>query len=152
LVPISPALSFASAGSGLHHKICHVLGGTWDLPHAETHAVVLPHVVAFNAPYAPRAATRIAHALGVEDPLAGLLDLAEELDAPRSLRDLGMPENALTEAAALVADAAPQDNPRPVERGDRRTTAAGGMGGAQRSSKPPRPGTEIAWVWNSSRL
>ena len=44
------ASAFAAAGSGLHHKLCHVLGGTFDLPHARTHAVVLPHVLAFNAP------------------------------------------------------------------------------------------------------
>lgn len=108
-------LSFASAGSGLHHKICHVLGGTWDLAHAETHAVVLPHVVAFNAPYAPQAATRIAVALGADDAVGGLLDLADELEAPTSLRDLGLPEDALPEAAALVAEAAPEDNPRAVD-------------------------------------
>lgn len=108
-------LSFASAGSGLHHKICHVLGGTWDLAHAETHAVVLPHVVAFNGPYAPQAATRIAVALGTDDAVGGLLDLADELEAPTSLRDLGLPEDALPEAAALVAEAAPEDNPRAVD-------------------------------------
>jgi maleylacetate reductase len=110
------ALSFASAGSGLHHKICHLLGGTWDLPHAQTHAVVLPHVLAFNAPAARAAATRIAAALGAEDALEGLLDLADELEAPTSLRELGMPEDGLAEAAALVAEVAPGDNPRPVDR------------------------------------
>ena len=57
--------AFAVAGSGLHHKICHVLGGAFDLPHARTHAVVLPHVLAFNAPGAPDAAVRIGRALGV---------------------------------------------------------------------------------------
>jgi alcohol dehydrogenase class IV len=109
------ALSFASAGSGLHHKICHVLGGTWDLPHAQTHAVVLPHVLAFNAPSAPEAATRMAAALGTGDALAALLDLEDDLEAPTSLRQLGMPEDAIPKAAALVAEAAPQDNPRPVD-------------------------------------
>jgi alcohol dehydrogenase class IV len=109
------ALSFASAGSGLHHKICHVLGGTWDLPHAQTHAVVLPHVLAFNAPAAPAAASRIAAALGGRDAVEALLDLEDELEAPTSLRELGMPEDALAQAAALVAEAAPGDNPRPVD-------------------------------------
>jgi alcohol dehydrogenase class IV len=111
------ALSFASSGSGLHHKICHVLGGRWDLPHAQTHAVVLPHVLAFNAPFAPDAAARIAAALGAEGPLDGLLDLEDDLQAPTSLRELGMPEQALSEAAALVALAAPERNPRPVDAG-----------------------------------
>jgi maleylacetate reductase len=58
------AVAFASAGSGMHHKICHVLGGRWNLSHAQTHAVVLPHVVAFNAPAAKSAAARITTALG----------------------------------------------------------------------------------------
>jgi alcohol dehydrogenase class IV len=110
------ALSFASAGSGLHHRICHVLGGTWDLPHAQTHAAVLPHVLAFNAPAAPAAASRLAAALGVEDAVRGLLDLEVELEAAWSLRELGMPEDALPRAAALVVEAAPPDNPRPVDR------------------------------------
>ena len=56
------AVAFASAGSGMHHKICHVLGGTWNMPHAQTHATVLPYVLAFNAPEAPDAAARIAAA------------------------------------------------------------------------------------------
>ena len=60
------AVAFASAGSGLHHKICHVLGGTFNLPHAQTHATVLPYVLAFNAPPAPDAAARIAG--GVRQP------------------------------------------------------------------------------------
>lgn len=108
------AATFAGAGSGLHHKICHVLGGTWDLPHAQTHAVVLPHVLAFNAEAAPDAAARVADALDAGDALTGLLDLYADLGAPRSLRDLGLPEDALDEATARVVEAAPADNPRPV--------------------------------------
>ena len=60
------------ASMGLHHRICHVLGGTFKLPHARTHAVVLPHVVAFNAPAAPEAMQRLAPALGNNDVAAGL--------------------------------------------------------------------------------
>ena len=56
------AVAFASAGSGLHHKICHVLGGMFNLPHAQTHAVLIPHVLAFNAPSAPAAEARLARA------------------------------------------------------------------------------------------
>jgi maleylacetate reductase len=107
-------VSFASAGSGLHHKICHVLGGTWNLPHAQTHAVVLPHVLAFNASKAPEASRRLAEAFGAEDAVEGLLALYDDLNAPRSLQALGLPESALPEAAALVVAAAPPDNPRPV--------------------------------------
>jgi maleylacetate reductase len=107
-------MGFASAGSGLHHKICHVLGGTWNLPHAPTHAVVLPHVLAFNAASAPGASRRLAEAFGTEDPVEGMVALSDDLNAPRSLRALGMPETALSEAAALVVAAAPSGNPRPV--------------------------------------
>jgi maleylacetate reductase len=79
------AVAFASAGSGLHHKICHVLGGTFNLPHAQTHATVLPYVLAFNAPAAPAAEARIAAAFGTADALTGLQDLRKRLDAPKAL-------------------------------------------------------------------
>jgi maleylacetate reductase len=112
------ALAFGGAGSGLHHKICHVLGGTYDLPHAQTHAVVLPHVLAFNAPAAPAAVARLARALDAADAPAALDALYAAVDAPRSLRSLGLPEDRLPEAAALIAEAAPPSNPRPVTEAD----------------------------------
>ena len=65
------AVAFASAGSGMHHKICHVLGGAYNLPHAQTHAIILPHVLAFNAPLAPDAEARIAAAFGAARALDG---------------------------------------------------------------------------------
>jgi alcohol dehydrogenase class IV len=108
------ARAFASAGSGLHHKICHVLGGMFDLPHAQTHAVVLPYVLAFNAPYADDARRLIAAAFDVDDAVAGLNNLRAELNAPRSLRELGMPEDAIATAAESVLAAVPPRNPRPV--------------------------------------
>ncbi|HET9172235.1 MAG TPA: maleylacetate reductase [Actinospica sp.] len=110
------ALAFASAGSGLHHKICHVLGGMFNLPHAQTHAVVLPHVLSFNAPYAADARRMIAAAFDAEDAVSGLRQLREELNAPRALRDLGplMPEDAIPAAAEAVLAAVPPGNPRPV--------------------------------------
>lgn len=114
------AAAFASAGSGLHHKICHVLGGAFNLPHAETHAVVLPHVLAFNAPQAPDAERRIAAALGSPDAVAGLEALRAELDAPRALRDYGFEERDIPEAAALVLEVVPPGNPRPVTEQDLR--------------------------------
>ena len=78
---------------GLHHKICHVLGGTFNLPHAATHAVVLPYVLAFNAAAAPEASRRIAGALGARGRrTTGLEQLRRELYAPRALRDLGLRE------------------------------------------------------------
>ena len=108
------ARAFASAGSGLHHKICHVLGGMFNLPHAQTHAVVLPHVLAFNAPYADDARRRIAAAFDTSQPVEGLRRLYDQLDAPRALGDLGMPEDGIDAAAAAVLDVVPSGNPRPV--------------------------------------
>jgi maleylacetate reductase len=111
------AAAFAVTGSGLHHKLCHVLGGTFGMPHARTHAVVLPHVLAFNAPGAPEARTRVARALGVDDPVRGLRELADDLGVPRGLRELGLPEDAIDEAARLTEPAVPEDNPVPVGGG-----------------------------------
>ncbi|MCH1867281.1 maleylacetate reductase [Nocardioides sp. CFH 31398] len=112
------AVAFASAGSGLHHKICHVLGGAHDLPHADTHAVVLPHVLAFNAPAAPEAARRVAAALDAPEAVAGLVDLRHELGAPTALRDLGMAESDIPADAEAVVEATPPSNPRPVSYDD----------------------------------
>ncbi|MFE4967037.1 maleylacetate reductase [Streptomyces sp. NPDC056660] len=108
------AVAFASAGSGLHHKICHVLGGMFNLPHAQTHAVVLPHVLAFNAPFAPDAERRLAAAFGSPSAVEGLVGLRDRLGAPRSLRDLGMPRDGVAAVAEAVVAAAPAGNPRPV--------------------------------------
>ena len=108
------AVAFASAGSGLHHKICHVLGGMFNLPHAQTHAVVLPHVLAFNAPNAPEAERRIATAFGAGTAVAGLAALRAAVDAPRALRDYGMPEDGIPKAVAPILGAAPANNPTPL--------------------------------------
>jgi alcohol dehydrogenase class IV len=107
----------AGTEMALHHKLCHVLGGTFDLPHAETHAVILPHAVAFNAPAAGQAMGRVARALGVNDPAAGLFDLAKAAGAPTALRDIGMPEDGIDRAADLAV-ANPYWNPRPFTRAD----------------------------------
>lgn len=111
------AVAFASAGSGMHHKICHVLGGMFNLPHAQTHAVVLPYVLAFNAPHAPEAEARIAQALdtgGTRTASAGLAALREVLGAPRALRDYGMPEDGIAKALGPIVKAIPANNPTPV--------------------------------------
>jgi maleylacetate reductase len=108
------AVAFASAGSGMHHKICHVLGGMFNLPHAQTHAVVLPYVLAFNAPHAPEAESRIAQAFGSWKAGAGLAALREVLDAPRALRDYGMPEDGIAKALGPITQAIPANNPTPV--------------------------------------
>jgi len=108
------AVAFASAGSGMHHKICHVLGGMFNLPHAQTHAVVLPYVLAFNAPHAREAEARIAQAFGTGTASAGLAALRGVLHAPRALRDHGMPEDGIASAVGPVMRAIPAGNPAPV--------------------------------------
>jgi alcohol dehydrogenase class IV len=99
--------AFASAGSGLHHKICHVLGGAYNLPHAETHAVVLPYSTALAAPAIEGVDERIAIALGAPGEPAGEAIFAFErrLGAPRSLREIGLSEDQLPRAAELIDEA-----------------------------------------------
>jgi len=111
------AVAFASAGSGLHHKICHVLGGM-GLPHAPTHAVVLPYVLALNAPAAPAAADRIARALGSDTALDGLQALRRRLDAPRALRDHGFDEAEIPAAVEAIRPVVPDTNPVAVTAAD----------------------------------
>ena len=110
-------LALQRASMGLHHKICHVLGGSFGLPHALTHAVVLPRVVAFIAPAAPEAMRRISAALGATDAAAGLRALNEQLGLTRSLRELGLPAEDAARAAELVA-ASPYPSPRPASAAD----------------------------------
>ena len=98
------------APMGLHHKLCHVLGG-FGLPHAETHAALLPHVVAFNAPAAADAMTRIARALGASDAAAGLRALDDALGLTMSLGALGL-KGADVGRAADAVGAATFPNPR----------------------------------------
>jgi len=105
----------AAVGIALHHKLCHVLGGTWNLPHAETHTIVLPHAVAYNAPAAADAMQRAGRALETANPAQALYDLAKSLGAPVALKEIGMPEGDLDRAAEL-ATTSPYWNPRPIER------------------------------------
>ena len=103
-----------AVGMGIHHKLCHTLGGTFNLPHAEVHTVILPHAIAFNREAAPQAMRIVADALGVEDAARGIYDLAAAVGAPLALKDIGMPEYGLARAADL-ATRNPYPNPRPVE-------------------------------------
>lgn len=104
-------VAFASAGSGLHHKICHVLGGTFNLPHAETHSVILRYVAALNLPAVPEISQTLAQALGGDDALTELNRLYREVGAPTSLTELGMPEDGIAEAVERVLAAVPAGNP-----------------------------------------
>lgn len=105
-----------SVGMALHHKLCHTLGGTFNLPHAETHTVVLPHAVAYNRAAAPDAMRAAARAIGADDAAQGLYALARSLGAPLALKDIGMREADLDRAAELATQS-PYYNPRPVEYG-----------------------------------
>jgi maleylacetate reductase len=108
-------ICLGAVGMALHHKLCHTLGGSFNLPHAETHTVILPHALAYNAPAVPDAMARVATALGVSDPALGLHDLARKLAAPASLREIGMPEGGIDQAADLAVRN-PYWNPRPIDR------------------------------------
>jgi alcohol dehydrogenase class IV len=103
-----------SAGMALHHKLCHVLGGSFNLPHAETHAIVLPHAVRYNYDAAPEAMARIERALGSRPAPAAIYDLEKRLGLAMALSEIGFKEPDL-ERAARIASEAPYPNPRKVE-------------------------------------
>lgn len=109
-------MALGAVGMALHHKLCHVLGGTFDLPHAETHTIILPHAAAYNRAAAPQAMMRAARALGAADAARGFFDLAGAIGAPRALKDIGMTEAGLDEAARLAC-LEPYYNPAPIEIG-----------------------------------
>jgi maleylacetate reductase len=104
-----------SVGMALHHKLCHTLGGKFNLPHAETHAVVLPHALAYNAPAIPDAIQRLAQALHSDTPVLSLYVLGESLGIKGGLRALGMPKEGIDQAVDLAAQNS-YWNPRPIER------------------------------------
>src|SRR5262249_5663899 len=107
-----------TAGSGLHHKLAHVLGG-YGLPHAETHAILLPHVARFNLAEAPEAHARLADALGSGDPADALLRMVQAFPIPHGLREVGFDAGKIDDAAAQVAALAIKA-PRPVSAEDAR--------------------------------
>jgi len=102
-------------GMALHHKLCHTLGGSFNLPHSEVHSVIVPHAIAYNASAVPAVASRIAAAVGHSTAGGGLYSLARRCGAPLALRDIGM-RAADLDRAADVACEDPYWNPRPIER------------------------------------
>jgi alcohol dehydrogenase class IV len=106
--------ALGATSMSLHHKLCHALGGAFNLPHAEVHAVILPHATAFNREAAREAMRVAADALGAPDAAQGLFDLAVRLGAPIALKDIGMPADGLDRAARLATEN-PYANPRPIE-------------------------------------
>jgi alcohol dehydrogenase class IV/protocatechuate 3,4-dioxygenase beta subunit len=121
---------------GLHHKLAHLLGGSFGLPHAETHTVLLPHTMAYNAPAAPDTFTRIARALGVPDAPTGVFDLVTGLGGPTSLHVLGMADGDLPKAAELAV-AQPVPNPRELSENGVRNLLTDAWHG--RSPQPAQP-------------
>ncbi|SFS16352.1 maleylacetate reductase [Yoonia litorea] len=104
-------------GMALHHKLCHTLGGSFDLPHAETHAIILPHAIAYNARAVAKDLRPICDLLGGDNAGTALHNFATSMNAPTALRDLGMAEADLDRAADL-ATTKPYPNPQPVTRDD----------------------------------
>ncbi|VTU41518.1 maleylacetate reductase [Variovorax sp. RA8] len=103
-----------SVSLALHHKLCHILGGSFDLPHAHTHAIVLPHALAYNAAAAPDAMRKIRRALGGESAAQGAYDLAAGAGLSMAMRDIGFKAEDLDSACRLALEH-PYPNPRALE-------------------------------------
>lgn len=108
-------ICLGSVGMAMHHKLCHVIGGSFDLPHADTHAVILPYAMAYNAGAAPDADRVVAKALGAQSGAKALADLSKRLNAPQSLGVLGMRQEDIGRAVDIAMQN-PYWNPRPLER------------------------------------
>jgi len=108
-------ICLGTAGVALHHKLCHTLGGACNLPHSETHAVVLPHALAYNARAAPDAMRRLARAMGCADVPQALVDLAKAVGARTALKDLDMAERDIDRVTDLALEN-PYWNPEPLTR------------------------------------
>lgn len=106
-------ICLGSVGMALHHKICHTLGGSFDLPHAETHSVILPHAIAYNERAVGQDLSPISRILGSSSAARGLWDLARSLGAPMTLAELGMKREDLSRAAAIMTKN-PYWNPQPL--------------------------------------
>lgn len=104
-----------SVGMALHHKLCHTVGALFDLPHAETHTVLLPHTIAYNTKAASDSLGRAASTLGAGDAASGVFELEQRLGMPLTLAEIGMPEDGI-ERAAELAMKNPYWNPRPLEQ------------------------------------
>ena len=120
--------TLGTTGMGIHHKICHTLGGTYDLPHAPTHSAVLPYALAANAQAAPAAMAAIEAAFRAAgrnpDHAAGAIwDLRHEIRAPEALSGLDFRAEEFDAAADIVVRGRPV-NPRPVDHACARTVLA----------------------------
>jgi maleylacetate reductase len=130
--------TLGTTGMGVHHKVCHTLGGTYDLPHAPSHSAVIAYATDFNADAAPEAMAAIVRALNAggipcTDPAQGIWDLASRIGAPTALAPLGFTASDIDEAARIVAEARPV-NPRPVDEAGVRGLLAAALAGRRPGS------------------
>jgi homogentisate 1,2-dioxygenase len=132
-----------AAGTGLHHRICHVLGGALGLHHADSHAAVLPHMVAFNRAAAPEALAAVARALSAVDPVSALAGLAAASGAP-DLARAGLSQTDIDRVVA-AALASPVENPRPVDEPSLRALLAGALEPGPAPASPARPPAELRY-------
>ncbi|PQP22762.1 maleylacetate reductase [Rhodococcus opacus] len=119
----------------LHHKLCHIIGGTFDLPHSEVHAIVLPHVLSYNLDGAPRARGILSRAVGADDPAALIYSLSQQIGSSTSLQDLGMSGGNI-ELVVSKATANPYSNPRPVTAESIRSIVSGAFFGTPPKRNP----------------
>ncbi|KOC30765.1 Maleylacetate reductase [Comamonas testosteroni] len=124
------AICLASTSMGLHHKLCHTLGGALNLPHAETHAVVLPHALAYNASKIDKAMSVMKRAMGGGDPAGRIYDIAKNSGVPVGLRELGMKETDIDVVTSAVM-AKPYPNPVPLDAQIIRRLIANAWGGTR---------------------
>ena len=106
--------ALASAGLGLGHALAQALGGRYGLPHGAMNALSLPQALRFNDPVAGAEIARFADAMGTDDPIGRVEELAR-LGGFERLRDFGVPETELEEvAAATRVRPGARANPRPA--------------------------------------
>ena len=127
-----------TVGMALHHKLCHTLGGSFNLPHAETHTIVLPHALAYNAAAAPQAMQRIRRALGGDSAAQAVYDLARDNGAPVALKAIGMKAEDLDKACD-IALSNQYPNPRALERAAIRQLLQDAFDGVRPQGDPSRP-------------
>lgn len=101
---------------GLHHAVCHVIGGLTRIPHGIVNAIVLPHAVRANARLAPNAVGAAAEACGVADLAAEAEAIAHAYALPRTFAELGAPDDLPERALPRVLEQPLlQNNPAPPD-------------------------------------
>ncbi len=119
-------LSLANVSMGLHHGLCHVLGGTANVPHGIANSIILPHAIRFNADATALQLLPAAEAMGIstngsspvvviETMAQKIFDLVGQMNLPQRLRDAGVKESDLPRLAQLgFQNRTVQNNPKPI--------------------------------------